>query len=85
MAQALVKLTDMESKWQGTTKELLSCLNRFAGDDSKSKDWPQTPHALGHRLRRLQPSLRKIQIHIEKEKRVCTVRKESAEGAESAK
>ncbi len=56
---------DSEYPWEGTATDLYKELKERADDViSSSKAWPETPNALGNKLRRIQPSLRKLGIEI---------------------
>jgi hypothetical protein len=54
-----------EAKWTGTATTLLATLAAEAGETvARAKDWPKTPNALGGRLRRASPFLRKVGIAV---------------------
>jgi hypothetical protein len=54
-------------EWIGTTPDLLRLLGEIAGEPTtRSGDWPKTPNALGGRLRRFAPVLRRIGIEVER-------------------
>ena len=54
-----------EYGWKGTATELYTELIERADEViTRSRAWPATPNALGNKLRRLQPSLRKLGIKI---------------------
>ncbi len=57
--------TKVESKWEGTAKELLNLLNLHVGETAaRAKAWPATPKGLSGRLRRAATFLRKAGIEI---------------------
>lgn len=70
MSSAIRELIMRDDEWEGTATELLEELEDIAGRGKvgerviKSKAWPQSPSALGKRLRRAQNFLRSIGIDI---------------------
>lgn len=55
-----------QTPWTGTATDLLEMLAMSASDlVTKSKYWPKTPRSLSNRLRRVEPTLRKVGIEIE--------------------
>jgi hypothetical protein len=65
VASAIRTMMASVSSWEGTAASLLVALLRVSGErEPKSKSWPQTPRALGSRVRRAQTSLRKIGIEV---------------------
>ncbi len=54
------------SHWRGTAQELLTALNSqsSAGQVNTRRDWPKTPQALGKKLRRLAPNLRRRRLDV---------------------
>ena len=75
IAAATRALMTMRTEWTGTASELLGALAEQAGERiAKSKTWPDSPRALGGRLRRAATFLRKIgiQINFEREGRART-------------
>ncbi|MGA7453972.1 MAG: hypothetical protein WBW73_22780 [Rhodoplanes sp.] len=66
VAATLRALAATQTEWTGTASELLGALAQMAGERVvKSKAWPDSPRALGGRLRRAAPFLRKIGIDID--------------------
>ena len=66
VAATLRALFATQIEWTGTASELLGALAQMAGERVvKSKAWPDSPRALGGRLRRAAPFLRKIGIDID--------------------
>lgn len=64
--QTLREFIAQRRSWKGTATELLRELNTVAcADLAKSRAWPQTPQRLSNILRRLAPSLRKLNVGIE--------------------
>jgi hypothetical protein len=58
-----------QTAWAGTATDLLGALAQIAGERiAKSKSWPESPKALGGRLRRAATFLRKIGIDIDFDK-----------------
>jgi hypothetical protein len=65
IAAAIRVLMREQTEWSGFTAALLAELAQIAGDRAvRAKDWPNTPKALGGRLRRAAPLLRKLGIDI---------------------
>jgi hypothetical protein len=67
VAAAVHVMMATRTEWSGTASELLGALGEAAGETvrkSKSKTWPDTPHALSGRLRRAMTFLRKVGIEI---------------------
>jgi hypothetical protein len=53
--------------WSGTATELLKKLTDGVAEQiTKTKDWPKTPTVLSNELTRIQPSLRKVGIQVER-------------------
>ena len=51
--------------WKGTATELLELLEQIVSDHTvRSKEWPKAANALGNRLRRIAPDLRKLGVDI---------------------
>ena len=66
IASAVRALMAARTEWGGTASELLGTLTERAGERvAKSKTWPDSPRALGNRLRRAATFLRKIGIEID--------------------
>jgi hypothetical protein len=66
IATAVRVVMATRTKWTGTATNLLDELAGIAGERvAKSKSWPNSPQALGGRLRRAATSLRKIGIEID--------------------
>jgi primase-polymerase (primpol)-like protein len=65
VATVLLEMLDKGPKWSGTAAELLERLTALAGDRVKIKGWPSRPHLLSGRLRRLAPSLRRVDVWVE--------------------
>jgi hypothetical protein len=68
VASEVVKLMSgfpPDKPWEGTMEELLERLNIDA-DFAVTRDhrWPKTPRAMGGRLRRAQPSLRRLGVDV---------------------
>jgi hypothetical protein len=54
-----------QTKWEGTSTELLAALAKAAGEDQmKLKEWPSSPRSLSGRLRRVATALRKVGIEV---------------------
>ncbi len=51
-------------QWSGTCGELLSALNIARPEGARSRTWPQTPHSLAARMRRLKQSLMAAGIQL---------------------
>jgi hypothetical protein len=65
ISAAVRTLIAERTMWTGTASELLGALGQVAGERvAKSKAWPDSPRALGGRLRRAATFLRKIGIDI---------------------
>lgn len=65
IAAAVRALMAARTEWTGTASELLGALAAMAGERmAKSKAWPESPRALGGRLRRAATFLRKIGVEI---------------------
>jgi hypothetical protein len=65
VASAIRTMMVSVPSWKGTAASLLITLLRVSGErEPRSKSWPQTPRAVGSRLRRVQTSLRKIGIVV---------------------
>src|SRR5262249_25127385 len=65
IASAVRAVMATRTVWTGTASDLLGPLAEVAGDRvAKSKTWPDSPRALGGRLRRAATFLRKIGIEI---------------------
>lgn len=71
LVSAIQKLLDLKMNQSskgasGTPQQFLENLERFAPPHiiSNPNEWPQTPHALGKRLRKLLPALRGLGIEI---------------------
>lgn len=63
---AVQQLVSGRPLWTGNVTALLEALEHFASPGVlRSKAWPNTPAALGNRLRRIAPTLRKIGIDIQ--------------------
>lgn len=66
IAAAVRSLMVTRDTWAGTASDLLGALTEQAGErTTRTKVWPQTPRALGGRLRRLATNLRSIGIDVE--------------------
>ncbi len=70
LAQALLKLTAQQERWEGCATDLLSTLASLAIPAVNSLKppswWPKSPKALGHALKRLAPDLRRVGVGVEK-------------------
>jgi hypothetical protein len=65
IAAAVRTVMATRTEWTGTASDLLGALGEMAGERvAKSKTWPDSPRALGGRLRRAATFLRKIGIEI---------------------
>jgi hypothetical protein len=65
IADAVRAVMATRTRWTGTASDLLGALAEAAGERvAKSKTWPDSPRALGGRLRRAANFLRKIGIEI---------------------
>jgi hypothetical protein len=65
IAAAVRAMMPARKEWTGTASELLGALGESVGERvAKSKSWPDSPRALGGRLRRAATFLRKIGIEI---------------------
>ena len=65
VATTVRALVATQAEWTGTASELLGALAQMAGKRVvKSKAWPDSPRALGGRLRRAAPVLRKTGIEL---------------------
>jgi hypothetical protein len=65
IAAAVCAVMTTRTEWTGTASELLGTLAELAGERvAKAKTWPDSPRALGGRLRRAATFLRKIGIDI---------------------
>jgi hypothetical protein len=65
IAAAVRAVMATRTEWTGTASELLGALGELAGERvAKAKTWPDSPRALGGRLRRAATFLRKIGIDI---------------------
>jgi hypothetical protein len=65
IAAAVRAVMATRTEWTGTASELLGALAELAGERvAKAKTWPDSPRALGGRLRRAATFLRKIGIDI---------------------
>jgi len=66
VAAAIRTLMVTRSEWTGTASELLGALGDLAGERlTKSRAWPDSPRALGGRVRRAATFLRTIGIETE--------------------
>jgi hypothetical protein len=64
---AAVRDIATDDGWTGTASELLKKLTDAMSEQiSKTKDWPKTPTMLSNELTRIQPSLRKVGIQVER-------------------
>lgn len=67
-AQAVIRLANRSGGYSGSGSEMLTEINKIAGDDArKSKGWPKMQSLKG-RLMRLAPVLRAQGIHFDYEK-----------------
>jgi hypothetical protein len=65
VAAALRAMMQSRTVWTGNATDLLGALGEMVGDRvAKSKTWPDSPRALGGRLRRAATFLRKVGINI---------------------
>lgn len=65
IAAAVRALMAARTPWTGTASELLGTLSKMAGERvANAKTWPDSPRALGGRLRRVAPFMRKIGVEI---------------------
>jgi hypothetical protein len=66
VAEALLSFMDSRTRWTGTATDLLSELAKLVEEDARrDREWPKNGRALGCRLRRLAPALRKSGTEIE--------------------
>ena len=66
IAVAIRSLMAQKPEWSGTATELLRDLERIVGDkEAGRKSWPMSAAALGGRLRRIAPPLRRIGIKVD--------------------
>jgi hypothetical protein len=59
------------SKWEGTASELLPLLTALVDEQivrDRSYGWPKRPNALSGKLKRVAPALRKIGIHVARDR-----------------
>jgi hypothetical protein len=90
---AVVKLLEEDSEWQGTATELLAALATLVSASVvRSWRWPNSPEALGGRLRRLAPVLRRKGLEITFSRagdrvgtRLIHIETIAADGADSSK
>lgn len=61
VAGAIVALVQQQGEWCGTATELLAAIR----PEHPSKGWPNTPQAMGGRLKRLIPALKLFGIEVE--------------------
>jgi hypothetical protein len=65
VAQAILRLMDNRTVWQGTASELLTDLEPLTDEKTvRSKYWPGNARALGKALTRLAPDLRELGIDV---------------------
>ncbi len=65
IATAVRTMMTTQTVWTGAAADLLDALGEVVGErGAKSKTWPETPRALGGRLRRAAMSLRTVGIEI---------------------
>jgi len=66
VSRALHDFIEYREEFKGTSSQLLTQLGDFADNDiTSSKYWPQTPIALGRRLKAIAPKLETAGINIE--------------------
>ena len=66
VAKAVSDFVTTNSPWEGSASELLGLLTTTVAQRiAESRLWPQTPAALGRRLRRVAPALRSVGIDID--------------------
>jgi hypothetical protein len=67
LAAAVLDLaSECEEEWVGTATDLLNDLSERVDEYLlRNKEWPKTPRALGSRLRRASPALRRTGVQIE--------------------
>ena len=85
IAASVRAIMSKRTEWTGTASDLLGALAEVAGERVvKSKTWPESPRALGGRLRRGATFLRKVGIEItfnrEGQARTRTIRIEARQG-----
>lgn len=90
VATACIQFIENSGTYNGTVKGLLDVLNRFMNQRSLERGdyWPKSPRGLGDALRRVAPSLRKIDIECSIETKPrrdgfhCVLKKAITEEAE---
>ena len=92
-AAAILALMKVRTDWIGTATQLHNELCTLASDAvQRSKEWPKSPKALGHRVSRLTPALTMVNIEIERiqrgrsgdAQRLIEVRKITSETSETS-
>jgi hypothetical protein len=69
VATAILALVPDGGEWTGTASALLDALNARRDRDARPvKGWPETPRAMGGRLRRAAPVLRAAGVEVEEER-----------------
>jgi putative DNA primase/helicase len=67
IARPLLDILFMHGSWEGTTTDLLAELaNRVDVNMPKSPEWPRTPEALSHELKRIESNLRTQGVEIQR-------------------
>jgi hypothetical protein len=68
IAQAIIKLMEDRTVWQGSAQELLNELNRIETNEAikKTKSWVSTSTWMGRTLTRIAPDLRAVGIDIDR-------------------
>jgi len=71
IAQAIIKLMENRTVWQGSAQELLNELNRIETNDAikRAKSWVTTSVWMGRTLTRIAPDLRAVGIDINRDGR----------------
>jgi hypothetical protein len=81
---AVRRFMEDRQKWQGTAQELLGLLTPLVCEQTaKDREWPKRPNTLSGKLKRAAPALRKVGIHVTRERtghdreRTITIEKRS--------
>lgn len=76
VAAAIRELMQSRDQWQGTATELLAALDDLREHGTKPpKTWPETPQAMGGRLTRAAPNLRRVGIEVDRNRTGSTGRR----------
>jgi hypothetical protein len=68
VTMAIQSFMEGEDEWTGEAAALLRALNEHDDKRAKDKGWPPQPNALSGKLRRSTPTLKKLGIHVIREK-----------------